>query len=651
MATETKTQRTVGEPSRGTVPPGEPCLIVIFGASGDLTKRLLMPAFYNLTCDGLLPEQFAIVGIALDELTTEDFRARMTGDIKKFSTRQTFDEGSWKHLVSRLYYTPGNFGDPEAYRRLAELVAKLDAQYQAGGNIIFYMATPPSVFGLISGHLSDAGFKKREKGWTRIIVEKPFGRDLPSAIKLNGQLLAHWDESQIYRIDHYLGKETVQNLLAFRFSNGIFEPLWNKHHIDNIQFNVSETVGVEGRGKYYDTVGVLRDMIQNHMFQMLAYLCMEAPASFKPDAIRNEKAKLMDAVRVMTPAEVAQNVVRGQYGPGKKADGTVTPGYREEPDVDPQSATETFAAMKLQIDNWRWEGVPIYLRSGKALWKRGTEIIVQFKKVPQVIFRDTPAANSLESNRLLFHIQPDQGIEFRFHAKNPGPSMFLQKVNMRFDYREAFEASRGTGYEVLLYNCMIGDATLFSRTDLVEAAWRVAQPLLDAWSSTPPFEFPNYPAGSWGPKAAYALVERDGRQWVEVINRDVLEKVPLFQGGGPVFLQNLAMMLKPVVHNAGDFIIKKGDMGSEMYFICRGQVEVLDGGGKVLSTLYDGDFFGELSLLLSQVRSASIRALKVCDLFVLDKADFKRVLDQHPQFAASLREMAKSRYPAAPATV
>ena len=638
-------------PPRGTVPPGDPCLIVIFGASGDLTKRLLMPAFYNLTCDGLLPEQFAVVGIALDELTTDDFRKRMTDDIKKFSTRKTFDEGNWQKLVSRLYYTPGNFGDPEAYRRLAELVAKLDAQYQANGNIIFYMATPPSVFGLISGRLNDAGFKKREKGWTRIIVEKPFGRDLPSAIELNSQLLAHWSESQIYRIDHYLGKETVQNLLAFRFSNGMFEPLWNKNHVDHIQFTVCETVGVEGRGKYYDTVGVLRDMIQNHMFQMLAYLCMEAPASFKPDAIRNEKAKLMDAVRIMTPEEVAQNVVRGQYGPGKKADGTVTPGYREEPDVNPQSATETFAALKLNIDNWRWEGVPIYLRSGKAIWKRGTEIVVQFKKVPQVIFRDTPAAASLESNRLLFHIQPDQGIEVRFHAKNPGPSMFLQKVNMRFDYREAFEASRGTGYEVLLYNCMIGDATLFSRTDLVEAAWRVAQPLLDSWAANPPNEFPNYPAGSWGPKAAYALIERDGRQWVEVVSRDVLEKVPLFQGGGPIFLQNLAMMLKPIVYGAGDYIIKKGDIGNEMFFICRGQVEVVDGTDKVLATLYDGDFFGELSLLLSQARSASIRAVKVCDLFILDKGDFKRVLDQHPQFAASLREMAKSRYPAAPTTV
>jgi glucose-6-phosphate 1-dehydrogenase len=616
---------------------------VIFGASGDLTKRLLMPAFYNLACDGLLPEHLAIIGIALDELSTEQFRTRMNEDIHKFSTRKTFDQGVWDNLVRRLYYTPGNFSDPEAYRRLAELVAKLDGEYQTAGNIIFYMATPPAVFGLISGNLDKAGFKKRAKGWTRIIVEKPFGHDLQSAIQLNRELLAHWSEDQIYRIDHYLGKETVQNLLAFRFSNGIFEPLWNNNHVDHIQFTVSETVGVEGRGKYYDRVGVLRDMIQNHMFQMLAYLCMEPPASFKPDAVRNEKSKLLEAVRVMKPEEVPLYTVRGQYGPAKKPDGTAVPGYRQEPDVDPQSRTETFAALKLYIDNWRWDGVPVYLRSGKALWKRGTEIVVQFNKAPEVIFRDTPTVGHLESNRLLFHIQPDQGIEFRFHAKTPGPAMALQKVNMRFSYQEAFEASRGTGYEVLLYNCMIGDATLFSRTDLVETAWRVAQPLLDLWSSTTPEDFPNYPAGTWGPKAAFDLIERDGRRWVEVVNRETLDKVPLFRGGDPIFLHNLAMMLRPVVYDAGQDIIRKGDVGSEMYIVCRGQAEVLDG-SKRLSTVGEGDFFGELALLQSSPRAATVRAVSNCDLFVLDKADFNRVLSNHPQFAGTLREVAKSRY-------
>jgi glucose-6-phosphate 1-dehydrogenase len=384
-------------------------------------------------------------------------------------------------------------------------------------------------------------------------------------------------------------------------------------------------------------------MIQNHMFQMLAYLCMEPPASFRPDAVRNEKAKLLEAVRIMKPEEVGRDAVRGQYGAGKKPDGTAMAGYRQEPDVDPQSRTETFAALKLFIDNWRWAGVPIYLRSGKSLWKRGTEIVVQFKQAPEVIFRDTPAALSVESNKLIFHVQPDQGIEFRFLAKSPGPSMNLQKVNMRFDYREAFEAPRATGYEVLLYSCMIGDATLFSRTDLVEAAWRVAQPILDVWAGTDPGSFPNYPAGTWGPKAAFELIERDGRRWAEIFNRDALERVPLFREGDAVFLHNLAMMLKPVVYSAGDDIVRKGDPGHEMYFICRGQVEVFDGGGKLLGTLGEGDYFGEMSLLHSEPRIATVRAAATCDLFVLEQADFNRVLKDYPHLARSLQEAAQAR--------
>jgi glucose-6-phosphate 1-dehydrogenase len=649
MSSATLIHQTGSEPQPGAEHPAEPCLLVIFGASGDLTKRLLMPALYNLACDRLLSPHFAIVGIALDEMTTEQFRARMTEDIKKFSTRKTFDPAVWDEFVGRLHYTPGNFSDPAAYRKLLDLTGKLDAQYETAGNVIVYMATPPSVFGLISDQLSKAGFKDRPHGWTRIIVEKPFGHDLPSAVALNKEILAHWREEQIYRIDHYLGKETVQNLLTFRFANEIFEPLWNKNHIDHIQFAVTETVGVEGRGRYYDQSGVLRDMIQNHMFQMLAYLCMEPPASFKADAVRNEKAKLLESVRIMKPEDVLRYTVRGQYGPGKKADGSPAVGYRQEPDVDPHSNTETFAALKLFIDNWRWEGVPVYLRSGKALWKRGTEIVVQFKKAPEVIFRDTPAADRIEPNRLIFHIQPDQGIELRFQAKSPGPAMFLQKVNMRFDYREAFEASRGTGYEVLLYNCMIGDATLFSRTDLVETAWRIAQPMLETWASTPPADFPNYPAGTWGPKAAFELIERDGRRWFEVVNRDVLNRVPLFQGTDAVFLHTVALALKSVVFSPGETVIRKGDIGREMYFICRGTVEVLDGGGKVLNTLGEGSFFGELALLSSQPRTATIRAASTCDLFVLDKTDFNHVLKDFPQFAQSMRELVRTRYQAVPA--
>jgi glucose-6-phosphate 1-dehydrogenase len=622
--------------------PAQPCVLVIFGASGDLTKRLLMPAFYNLACDGLLPEQFAIVGIAMDELTTESFREKMSNDIRQFSTRSEVDPKKWDWLSSRLNYTPGKFDDEAAFARLKELVSTLDQKYQARGNVLFYMATPPSVFGLISDNLQKAGFKTSSAGWKRIIVEKPFGTDLPSAIALNREILKYWTEDQIYRIDHYLGKETVQNILAFRFSNGMFEPLWNRHFVDHIQFSVSEAVGVEGRGGYYDRSGVLRDMLQNHMFQMLAYLCMEPPGSFAPEAVRNEKSKVLEAVRVMDAAMVRTHTARGQYGPGTGPDGSPVPGYREEASVPAHSKTETFAAVKLFIDNWRWHGVPIYLRSGKRLWKRGTEIVVQLKSPPDVVFRGT-SVETIEPNRLIFHIQPDQGIELRFQAKTPGPEMSLQKVNMRFDYSQAFTASRAVGYEVLLYNCMNGDPTLFSRTDLVETAWRIAQPMLDAWKDEP-VDFPNYAAGTWGPKAAFELIERDGRKWLEIPNREALEKVPLFQGADAVLLGSLIMALKPVVFQPGDVVIRKGEVGSEMYLISRGDVEVIDEGGRVVATLGEGNFFGEISLMTSAPRNATVRAKSYCDFFVLDKTDFARVLKDRPQFLKSMMDIARARY-------
>ena len=410
--------------------------------------------------------------------------------------------------------------------------------------------------------------------------------------------------------------------------------------MDHIQFTVSETVGVEGRGHYYDGAGVLRDMMQNHMFQMLTYLCMEPPASLRPDAIRNEKVKVLEAIRPMSPADVLKNTVRGQYGAGSKPDGTPMVAYRDEPDVAKGSHTETFAAAKLHIDNWRWEGVPIYIRSGKALWKRGTEILVQFKKAPEVIFGGAPGVEKLASNQLIFHIQPDQGIELRFQAKLPGPGVSLQKVNMRFDYGESFEASRGTGYEVLLYNSIIGDATLFSRSDLVECAWRVAQPILDAWAASPPADFPNYEAGSWGPRTAFELIEHDGRKWLEVISRSVLEHVPLLAKGTPIFLHALALMLKPRVFGPGATIIKKGDPGQEMFFLSRGKVEVLGDDNKVLASLKEGDFFGETALLSTEVRTASVRAVTPCDLFVLGQEDFNQVLQDHPEIADSLRAAA-----------
>ncbi len=642
MATA-KTLATLGQDPAPVSPPGDPCIMVLFGASGDLTKRLLMPALYNLLLDGLLPERFAIVGIALDELTTEDFRARMSQDIRQFNTRKDFDEKAWEKLCSRLYYMPGNFGDEAAFAKLYTLVAKLEAECQTGGNVLFYMATPPSVFGLISANLDKAGFKKLT-GWKRIIVEKPFGTDLPSARQLNRQILSFWEERQIYRVDHYLGKETVQNILAFRFANGMFEPLWNRNNIDHIQLTVSEAVTVESRGGYYDKSGVLRDMIQNHMLQMLAYVCMEPPNSFSADDVRNEKAKLLQAVRVYNPEEVLTNSVRGQYGPGRTPDGKECPAYRAEPGVNPQSNTETFAALRLSIDNWRWDGVPVYLRSGKALWKRGTEVVVQFKKAVDKTFRGTAVAK-LAANRLLFHIQPDQAIELLFQAKVPGPTLRLQPVNMRFSYGEAFQAARGTGYEVMLYSCMIGDATLFSRTDLVEAAWSVAQPFLDAWAAQPAGDlFPNYPAGTWGPPAAYDLVERDGRRWFEVVNREALERVPLLRGGDPVFLNQVAMALRPTVVPRGTVVIRKGDPGAEMYLISRGEAEVVDGGGRVVATLREGDCFGEVALLLSEPRTATVRAKTPLDLFVLDKADFSRILREQPQFARAVKEVAQERY-------
>ena len=490
--------------------PGDPCAMVIFGASGDLTKRLLMPAIYNLACDELLPHNFAVIGTALTDLSHEGFRDQLSKDIREFATRD-FDEKVWNELVSGLYYVPGSFDDPATYQRLKQLLAEVDARHGTQGNHMFYLAVPPAVFSTISAQLGRAGFPGEDKGWSRLIVEKPFGHDLQTAVQLNRELQEHWREEQIWRIDHYLGKETVQNILAFRFANGIFEPLWNRHYVDHVQFTVAETVGVEGRGNYYDRSGVLRDMIQNHMFQMLALIAMEPPSSFRADAIRSEKVELLEAIHPMDPEGVLTRTVRGQYGEGT-LDGRRAPGYRNEPDVSRTSITETFAAMKILIDNWRWAGVPFYIRSGKRLPKRRSEIAIEFKRAPQVLFRDTPV-DRLEANQLLLHIQPDQGVELLFEAKVPGPAVHLQTVRMHFEYQEAFLSSRGTGYETLLYDCMITDATLFSRADLVETSWRAVQPVLDVWSSLPARDFPNYAAGSWGPREAENLIERDGRKW------------------------------------------------------------------------------------------------------------------------------------------
>lgn len=626
-------------------PLSEPCVMVIFGASGDLTKRLLVPSLYNLACDELLSPNFAVLGTGRSEISNDEFRQSMASEdngLRAFHTRNTFDEDACEELLSRFYFEPANI-DLEGFTKLKETVSELDKKYQAGGNVLFYFAMAPRFFGSLCENLHKAGFQDGE-GWKRIIVEKPFGTDLQSALDLNAEILKYWREDQIYRVDHYLGKETVQNLLTFRFSNGMFEPLWNKHHIDNIQFNVCESVDVKGRGGYYDHSGVLRDMMQNHMFQMLSYICMEPPGSFHADAIRNEKAKLLESVRIYDEAGVEENVVRGQYGPSFNDAGDIDkPGYRDEQDVNPESKTETFAAAKFQIDNLRWQGVPIYLRSGKALWKRGTEIVIEFKKPPESMFKGTEVTQ-LTSNRLVFHIQPYQGIELLFQAKTPGPTVQLQSVDMAFDYGDVFNASRYTGYEVMIYACSRGDATLFSRGDLVEAAWRIAQPLLDYWAKTPAEDFPNYARNSWGPKSAYELLEKDGRSWFEVVTPDVLEELPMFKDADRLLLSAVILAMQSVSKDAGDVIIQKGDTTGEMYFICRGEVQVLDTNNEVVSELKEGNFFGEIGLLMSTERTATVKAKTSCDLFTLSKPVFGRILRDHPQFADNIMRIAKERY-------
>jgi glucose-6-phosphate 1-dehydrogenase len=645
MVDVSRVSGSTGVDSAAGHPKTEPFVMVIFGSSGDLTKRLLVPALYNLACDNLLSENVAVLGTATRPMSDADFRERLSGDegIKKFHTRQTFDPGAWDNLVSRFHYQPGAFNDLGHFENLKARVVHLDEKFGCKGNVLFYFATAPKFFGLLCDNLRKVGFKDGP-GWKRIIVEKPFGTSLESAITLNRDVLTHWDENQIFRVDHYLGKETVQNLLAFRFANGMFEPLWNKNHIDNIQFNVAEAVDVQGRGGYYDSSGVLRDMMQNHMFQMLAYLCMEAPGSFEADSIRNEKAKLLESVRVYKPDEVAKFTVRGQYGPSYAPDGRVDKvGYRQERDVHPESKTETYAAARLHIDNPRWDGVPIYLRSGKALWKRSTEIVVQFKRPPVGQFRGT-SIEHLSSNRLVFHIQPYQGIELLFQAKIPGPTLQLQNVDMVFRYGDAFKASRYTGYEVMMYSCSRGDATLFSRGDLVEAAWKVAQPILDYWAKAPANDFPNYARNSWGPRAANELVERDGRRWFEVVTPDLLEHSPMFKGADPLLLNAVILALRPRAVEAGHNIVTIGDDASEMFLICRGDVEVINGAGKCINHLKEGDIFGETGLLTAAPRNATIRAKSPCDLFVLDKPHFTRILQDHPQFASRICSVAEERY-------
>jgi len=499
---------TTNEPIR----KADTCVMVIFGASGDLTKRKLIPALLNLAASKLLPEQFAVIGFAIDDYTDETFRDYLSKEIKEFASCPVTPE-LWDWFVRRVYFTKGDITDPQAFQHLKDDIGRVEKAHGIHGNHLYYLAVAPRFFGPVVKQLGDAGLSNEPNGsWARVVIEKPFGRDLESAKALNCEIKKVLEERQIFRIDHYLGKETVQNIIIFRFGNGIFEPIWNRRYIDHVQITAAETVGVEMRGGYYETAGALRDMTPNHLFQLVSLTAMEPPISFQADAVRDEQAKTLHAIQVPTPEEVLTTTVRGQYGRGE-IEGQPAAAYREEPNVSPESNTETFAQLKLKIDNWRWADVPFYLRTGKRLAARTTEIAIQFKRAPFQLFRNT-AVESLQTNRLVLHIQPEEGLSLRFGAKIPGPIMNTGPVEMKFNYVDYFGRNPSTGYERLIYDCMIGDATLFQRADMIEAGWSVISPILDVWKALPPRTFPNYHAGSWGPKEADEMLARDGRQWV-----------------------------------------------------------------------------------------------------------------------------------------
>jgi glucose-6-phosphate 1-dehydrogenase len=491
--------------------PGDRGVMVIFGASGDLTKRMLIPALYNLAKKKLLPSDFALVGFAIETFSEEEYRQRVRNDLREFG-------GAPEHcqfcdwLIERLYYRSGEFRDPAIYQELKSLLDSIGEKHGTHGNCLYYLAVPPTLISEIVRRLGEAGLTSQAEGhWRRVVVEKPFGSDLASARALNKELATELTEDQIYRIDHYLGKETVQNILIFRFANGIFEPIWNRRYIDHVQITVAESLGVERRGGYYDHAGALRDMIPNHILQLVTLTAMEPPISFHADAVRDEQTKILNAIQPFAPEDVLRRAVRGQYGDGE-IDGAHVAAYRAEADVAPDSKTETFVALKLFIENWRWADVPFYVRTGKRLTRRFTEIAIQFRRAPFILFRDTPVER-LTPNLLVLNIQPDEGISLRFSAKIPGPLVHVGAVNMAFEYADYFGKEPSTGYERLLYDCMMGDQTLYRRADMVEAGWNVVQPILDLWSALPPRNFPNYPAGAWGPKDADELIERDQRHW------------------------------------------------------------------------------------------------------------------------------------------
>ena len=478
----------------------EPAIFVIFGASGDLARRKLVPAIYNLAQSGHLPERFAIVGVARQSMDDQAFRARMRQHVEA-AEGAPLERGLWPAIEERLFYLAGEFSDAALYTTLAARLREVGGRHDIPPNYLFYLATPPDMFAPVVTRLGDAGLTRQDAGWRRVIVEKPFGYGLADARALNRELSRALTEGQTYRIDHYLGKETVQNILALRFANGIFEPVWNRRYVDHVQMTVAEAEGIGTRGGYYDGAGALRDMVQNHMFQLLTLVAMEPPISFGADAVRNEKVKVLQAVPPPTADDVRRHVVRAQYR-----------GYRGARNVAPTSRTETFVAMRLHVDNWRWAGVPFYLRTGKSLVRRATEIAVQFKQAPLALFRTT-RVECLHSNVLTIRIQPDEGISLSFDAKEPGPFERLGTVKMDFSYAEYFKAEPSTGYETLLFDALVGDQTLYHRMDIVEAGWTIVDPVLNAWAQDTRTPMLEYEPGSWGPPEADLLVEGDQRQW------------------------------------------------------------------------------------------------------------------------------------------
>jgi len=488
----------------------EPCTVVLFGASGDLAKRKVIPAMYDLAIHDSFGPSYAIVGFARTQMNDESFRTTIGEAAKSISEVGPIDPKKWEDFASNLHYQAGDYSNPDAYAQLAKRLTEIEAAKDLCGNRLFYLSTPPEVYPDIVEQLGKAGLSRpcSPNAWVRIIIEKPFGRDLASAKELNKIVLNVFEENQVYRIDHYLGKDTVQNLLVLRFSNGIFEPLWNRNYVDHVQITAGETLGVERRGGFYETTGALRDMIQSHVLQLTSLVAVEPPASFDATAVRNEKLKVLQSIRPFNLEMVAQSVVRGQYAPGQLG-GKHISGYREEPGVSSASRTETFVSAKVLIDNWRWAGVPFYLRTGKRLAKRSTEIVIEFRKAPHMVFRE----EEIEPNRLILNIQPDEGISVSFGAKRPGTEMSIGNVTMKFSYLYGFGQATRTAYATLVNDCVRGDATLFDRGDNVEAAWALVDPILDVWGAARSATVPQYSSGSWGPRESDILLERDGRQW------------------------------------------------------------------------------------------------------------------------------------------